>query len=664
MPSAQPRPSYTARLLDFLGRLARKGERVATPDPARRRLILLQIDGLSSKWLERALSRGYFPHLSRRLAAGQFQWKRLTTVNAPSTPVFQAGLLYGEFGGIPGFGWYDRRLGRVVRMDLAEDCEAVQKDLDHGHDRTPGAPTLLDDGGVSYGTIFTGRATDTFFNVIRWARPDSTPAERTPEPSKNTWDRLASVAMWSVIGTRLWKPLVMELGTGVWDLARFFHRERTTRFEWRFLYMRLFTSVVLREIETFGIILDVFRGVPVLYADYFGYDEYAHRRGPDGNFALFNLRAIDEDLERILRAVERAPEYNYDVYILSDHGQSESRPFERVMGEDLTSFVLSHAVASEDKKPQRKAGLGVSEAVRHLVQIRTMRFWVHTLWPPVRAAFEPYLAWLERHAEAALRIASGKPLDRFRVVTGGTIAHVYLDHGREPAMLETLDEKWPFLVESLALCEGIGLMAARSRRGPVVFYRGKRYPLSDRKKLASLEPFRRAGFEVLSQQLAAAVGSERSGDLVLYGAFAPAGNIAFDFELGSHGGVHPDELDHFLLHPSSVEVPLEGPVRADELHRFFVSRYRMPARPEQPASPVSPATDQPATPISLPMAQSQKDKIVNGASATTSATSSATTSATTSERPARQAFGRARRMAQATAKATRKPATRSKRGGG
>ena len=56
-------------------------------------------------------------------------------------------------------------------------------------------------------------------------------------------------------------------------------------------------------------------------------------------------------------------------------------------------------------------------------------------------------------------------------------------------------------------------------------------------------------------------------------AFAPAGNVAFDFELGSHGGVHPDELDHFLLHPAAIEVPLAEAVRSVDLHRFLVERY-------------------------------------------------------------------------------------------
>jgi len=39
--------------------------------------------------------------------------------------VFTAGLLYGARGGVPGFGWYDRKLGRQVRMDLAEDVSAL-----------------------------------------------------------------------------------------------------------------------------------------------------------------------------------------------------------------------------------------------------------------------------------------------------------------------------------------------------------------------------------------------------------------------------------------------------------------------------------------------------------------------------------------------------------
>jgi hypothetical protein len=556
-------------LLEVLGRLARRGDAAAVPHPDRpRRLLLLQIDGLSSERLAQALACGRMPRLARRLRAGQFRWRALTALSAPSTPVFQAGLLYGHHGEVPGFGWYDRRLGRDVRMDLGEDVEAVQRELDR---RSPG----LLDGGVSYGTIFTGRARDTFFNVVRWARPEATPDERRPLGPRNAWDVLASAAMLGAVSGRLFGPLLAELGAGLRDLWRFFRRQRTTRFEWRFLYMRLFTSVVLREIGTSGLILDVLRGVPVLYADYFGYDECAHRRGPDSGLALCNLGGVDEDLERVLRAVERVPEYGYDVYVFSDHGQSASIPFERVEGEPLAVRVLRLCARADGGDEALLAA-----AIRALVRLRSGRLWARAQRRVVRALLEPQLAWLERQAEAEIRLVTGRPLHRLRVVTGGTIAHVYVGRRGAALRLDEIEALWPRLVDGLARSRGVGLVLARGPRGPIVIRGGHRRHLDERAELESLPPFRALGYELLREHLRAALASDRAGDLVLFGAFAPSGDVAFDFELGSHGGIHPEELSHFLLHPSDVELPFGDTVRADELYRFFHAAYgaRRPAR--------------------------------------------------------------------------------------
>jgi hypothetical protein len=73
-----------------------------------------------------------------------------------------------------------------------------------------------------------------------------------------------------------------------------------------------------------------------------------------------------------------------------------------------------------------------------------------------------------------------------------------------------------------------------------------------------------------------AAEGRRAGDLVLYGAFAEAGDISFDFEFGSHGGVGPDELDQFVIHPAGIALPGDfdaGAVAPEAFYRFFADRY-------------------------------------------------------------------------------------------
>jgi hypothetical protein len=520
--------------------------------------LLLQIDGLSSKRLKQALARGDMPHLRRWLESGGARLRTVTAATPPSTPVFQAGLLYGEHAEVPGFGWYDRGLGRAVRMDLAEDVTDVEATI---HRRTPNRPLL--EHGVSYGTIWPAGAANAFFNVVLFVHGQTASGRIV----RNLYDQALSILTGGAMLGRLVSRFFLEMGVAGWDFVRWCRRIRSTRFEWRFLYMRLFVSVVMRDVSTQGAVIDVLRGVPVIYIDYLGYDEYAHRRGPDSEMALYNLRGIDGAIARIRRAAEAVPEYGYDVYVFSDHGQSATTPFERVVGCDLHQFVLEHASAGCVGGPVE------SSAIRELVALRETAFWVRTLWRPIRPPMQLYVGWLERRLSKRLRRRELRPLYGIQVVTGGSIAHLYFGDGQQAHSLDQIARRWPRLFRALAASPAIGLLVGRGSHGPIVIYRGRRYDLADRAALEPLEPFRMLGYDLLCEHLAGAACGARSGDLVLYGAFAEAGEISFDFEFGSHGGIAAEELDQFVLHPAHVDFPLAGAVRAEDFYRFFHAAY-------------------------------------------------------------------------------------------
>jgi Type I phosphodiesterase / nucleotide pyrophosphatase len=551
-------PLFRARKwLATLVRLARRGSTASPVSPRRRRVVLLQVDGLSTRRFEEALARGDMPHLERLLAQRESRLVRLTAATPPSTPVFQAGLLYGDHGDVPGFGWFDRALGRAVRMDLAEDVVAIEESLS----RAPERPPLLRDG-VSYGTIWPAGAAHAFFNVVLFVHG----ATGRARVVRNAYDRLVSMLAGATIAGRVAGRFMLELGVGLFDFVRWCRRIHTTRFEWRFLYMRLAVSVVMRDLSTQGAIVDILRGVPIIYIDYLGYDEYAHRRGPDSQMALYNLRGIDAAIGRVLRAARAVPEYGYDVYVFSDHGQTATRPFEHVVGRDLHQFVLEHAARGAVGKPVD------AESIRELVTIRENEVWVRSWSRPLRPLLALYLRWLRRRLERRLDGVDRASLG-IRVVTGGTIAHLYFSDAAPD--VDTIARAWPALLDALVNCPAIGLVLGRAPGGggPVVFYRGRRYQLDDRRALERLEPFQRIGYELLAQHLRDAARSGRSGDLILYGAFSHVGDVTFDFEFGSHGGVGPEELDLFMLYPEHVDFPLRGAITAEALYRFFRARY-------------------------------------------------------------------------------------------
>ncbi|MBK7199009.1 hypothetical protein [Candidatus Amarolinea dominans] len=63
-------------------------------------------------------------------------------------------------------------------------------------------------------------------------------------------------------------------------------------------------NVIFREIQTFAVALDIYRSVPSIYTDYYGYDDRAHHHGPLSDEALAALRSIDaciRELDQVRR---------------------------------------------------------------------------------------------------------------------------------------------------------------------------------------------------------------------------------------------------------------------------------------------------------------------------------------------------------------------------
>src|SRR5690606_37605719 len=70
-------------------------------------------------------------------------------------------------------------------------------------------------------------------------------------------------------------------------------------------------------------------------------DEFAHHFGPSSRTALKSLRALDRRIGEIRRVLRRLPGRPYDLYILSDHGQTPSIPYRIRYGETLGDTVIA-----------------------------------------------------------------------------------------------------------------------------------------------------------------------------------------------------------------------------------------------------------------------------------------------------------------------------------
>ena len=102
--------------------------------------------------------------------------------------------------------------------------------------------------------------------------------------------------------------------------------------------MRAAMCVIVRDLIVFGVLGDMMRGRPAVYATFSSYDEVAHHSGLERADTLEALRKLDQQFARIERARRYAPR-PYEIVVLSDHGQTQGATFKQRNGYGLDELV-------------------------------------------------------------------------------------------------------------------------------------------------------------------------------------------------------------------------------------------------------------------------------------------------------------------------------------
>jgi hypothetical protein len=492
--------------------------RFSLAPPRARRIVIVQVDGVSRRRLESAMADGWMPALAARLASGRHVLASSHSGAPASTPAFQAGLFYGISPSVPGFVWFDRKSRREVRMDRPEDAAWIERRLARG------APGLLR-GGTSYFSIFSGGAALPHFCLsglageieLDWYAEHLGP-----------WDALASTVAHSITATRSAVRVAQEVTSGVVDGLRWSIALGRMTHEPRFFAHRVLIGAVLRELAVQGILVDLSRGIPAVFVDFLAYDETAHRRGPDSEAALRCLSSIDASLAMIFAAADAVPELGYEVHVVSDHGHVPTIPFESLAGVPLPEFV-----ALADRGSPLPRG------------------------PPAR----PHRGLLGRRAAGVARA------NHVAVAEAGDLAHVYFLAEPGPLPLEALRARHWRVLAALSASRAVGMLAVRGGDRGFALVRGDLFDLSDPRDVARLphpEP------SVVATYLSDLLALPDSGDIVVQGWRGDAREVvAYAWEFGSHGGVAPEELECFLALPAECAHEFRDALRPRELNAWF-----------------------------------------------------------------------------------------------
>ncbi|WEP00164.1 phage holin family protein [Streptomyces sp. FXJ1.172] len=570
-----------------LHRLATRRRRSDPPCPTTPGLVLVQLDGVGHDVLTAAVRKGLMPTVDRWLSTGDGirptaddvrtvddmqstvdrqkadgvrPTHRLTpwrTDWSSQTGASQLGILHGSTFDVPAFRWYEKDRGEVMVCNRPTSAAELQRRaILHTGDRG-----LLTVDGASRGNLFSGGAGEQALVLSIAAR----------RRSRENRSRAGYFAYFSdpagAVRTAL--SFVAEVAREIGQSTRARLRGQRPRVGRGGLYplVRAFATVVERDVVVAAVMGDMLAGRTVVYADLVAYDEVAHHSGPHSRDAEKVLQRLDRALALLERVAEHAPR-PYRIVVLSDHGQSPGETFRARYGLTLGDLV--------------RAGCGL---------------------PVPRRAGRTHSG---AEARAAVRAALRRPVEeksgRHRPVRGrepivlasGNLGLVSFPDVHHRMTKEEIDARHPALLSTLADHPGIGFLLVRSEEhdGVVLGAHGVEIPLA----ALDGEPGPLARFGPGAADAVRRTHSfPHTADIMVNSAHEPADGevLAFEEQIGSHGGLGGAQSRPFLLSPLDLSAPVgerEELAGAEHVHRVLRRWLRELHGPESPLTATATAT--------------------------------------------------------------------------
>ena len=539
---------YGLKLFPF-----RKERREQLAHGRQKGFVGIQIDGLSYPHLQQALDRGYLPHLERYLRRGH----KLVEYQAglPSTtPAAQSAFFYGNDHAIPAFRWFDKETGQVISCNDPDHVQIFREKF------FAGERGLLA-GGASYSNILDGDAKRSIFTV-------SSPHPQTLFGRLGGFRILLLLLVNPIRTCRMFFATLIEYWSNRKD--EWHHRRKR---HWRtqeglFPLIRIFCNVILREMQTFGVIAEVYLGTPRIYTTFSGYDEIAHHFGPESWPALKNLVYIDRRIGEIIRAVDYIPGADYLLIILSDHGQTPGYPFQNrfgaTLGDAVSAFLRENQTAAVSSGPLEFARVNMGYLQNEL-EIR-QKSWRHRIYRYTKDYFQ------EKIHDLVPETLKVDPEGSVVITYSSSLAHLYITDSKKPLNALEIEQAQPLLLRFLQKHKGIGFVLARGEQPGelMIFHRDghicvNENPRFQQHELAFLRPYG-APYDTLELLYRFGRG-QHCGDLVLFGALDDEGIACFDDQVGGHGSIGGEQSRPFLI------LPLGHPVLAKERLRGYEFLY-------------------------------------------------------------------------------------------
>jgi len=542
-------------------------------------VIFFEIDGLGEKVLRDAIEADYVPTIARWIADGSHRLVGWECDLSSQTGASQAGLLLGSNEDMPAFRWYEKERGVVMVSSSVSDTAEMERR------RSTGSGLLAVDG-TSRGNLLSGdapRASATLSVVRDKDRSHSSeffaffsdPSGMTRTLVLSAHDIiLEKFAYWS------------QMRSG----AEHVHRGGV------YPLLRAAMTVVMRELNTATLLADIVEGVPVSYSTYVGYDEVAHHSGIRAPDALAVLRRLDRQLLRLERATAQAPR-PYHIVVLSDHGQTQGRPFRQRCGQTLEEVIENACSGDQAVSAPPAVAESWGEVGGWLTELSTddsaggrmMALATRRLVSDDGVVLGPGREAHEQHRAVSDSDSEAKERPEVIVLASGCLGLVSFPRIAGRMTLEQIELEHPGLVAALAAHPQIGWVMVRSEHeGAVVLGASGSYRLRD-DSVTGTDPIADYGVNAASH-LRRHDGFSQCPDLLIGGAYLPQEDEIVPFEefMGSHGGLGGAQMHPFALVPTSwseTDAPIVGAATMHhELKRWMVESGLSVAGPQQSQS--------------------------------------------------------------------------------
>ncbi|MEW2166577.1 phage holin family protein [Streptomyces sp. NPDC007084] len=548
--------AYRRRLYRLADRRRRRAAGRAGPSTPG--AVFLQLDGVGYDVLREAVDKGLMPTAARwlggprpthRLVAWRTDWSSQTGAS-------QLGILHGSNHDVPAFRWYEKESGEVMVCNRPTSAAELQR---RAVERTGDAGLLTLDG-ASRGNLFSGGADELALVLSVAARRGPGNRSRAgyfayfSDPANAVRTALSFVA-----------EVAREIGQSL--TARL--RQRRPRVKRGGLYpvIRAFATVVERDVVVAAVIGDMLAGRNAVYADLVAYDEVAHHSGPRGRDTEKILERLDRSLALIEKVAEHAPR-PYRIVVLSDHGQSPGETFLTRYGLTLGNLVRAGCGLPVPRKARRThSGAEARTAVRAALR------------RPV-----------EEREERAEREERRRPTGRRSepvVLASGNLGLVSFPDVPHRMTREEIDRRHPALLSTLANHPGIGFLLVRSEEhgGVVLGAHGAEVPvdLLDDEHPGPLADFGPGAADAVRRTHF----FPHTADIMVNSWYDPVEGevLAFEEQIGSHGGLGGAQSRPFLLSPVTLSAPVGEDaelVGAEQVHHVLRGWLRECEGPQVP----------------------------------------------------------------------------------